>query len=442
MAVSALKTWAAGEVLFASDLNNEFLNIINNGEDLGWPATKAKDMDGNELVLDGDGDSSILADNDDRVDVKVGGVRLFRFDGTTASCVNGIDFIGAATGTPVQIKAVGTDSNIDVEVRSKGTGDVVLCDDSGNEVLVATDVATAVNEVTVQNAATGADPEVQATGDDTNINLNLVPKGTGQLEIAGVALPDLCRGLLHGLTASNGTDSEHDIDIALGIAVDAGFSRFLRLASAITKQIDANWAEGTNAGGFPSGLGLATGTWYHVFLIGKDGLTTIDAGFDTSLTATNLLSDATGYSTYRRIGSVLTDGSSNILGFLQVGDRFLWDDPTDDVDNQSMSTANDTDYALSVPLGVRVVAIFNVAVNAFSDGSHAYFRTPDTNDEAPSTTVAPLSNTRASDTYMDGVGHQLEIMTDTSSQIAGRGSDAVAIDIATLGWLDRRGRDS
>ena len=73
MAVNALKTWIAGEKLSASDLNAEFANILTNGEDLGWPATKAKDFDGQELILDSDADTSITADTDDQIDFRIGG---------------------------------------------------------------------------------------------------------------------------------------------------------------------------------------------------------------------------------------------------------------------------------------------------------------------------------------------------------------------------------
>lgn len=72
MAVSRIKNWIV-ETLTASDLNAEFNNILNNGEDLGWPATKAKDLNGKELILDADADTSITVDTDDRMDFKIGG---------------------------------------------------------------------------------------------------------------------------------------------------------------------------------------------------------------------------------------------------------------------------------------------------------------------------------------------------------------------------------
>lgn len=181
MAISRAKTWSAGEVLTASDLNSEFNNILNNGVDLWSPATKAGDMNGFELILDGDGDTSVTADTDDRIDFRLGGVDLFRLDGTTASCVNGIDFVATATGTRARLVATG-DTNIGISIRAKGTAGVVLEDGNGNEVLImGAGTASAVNEVTITNAATGVGPTIAASG-ETDVALNLSGKGTGAVQ--------------------------------------------------------------------------------------------------------------------------------------------------------------------------------------------------------------------------------------------------------------------
>lgn len=52
-------------------------------------------------------------------------------------------------------------------------------DENGNEYLKFATVASAVNELSVTNAAIGVGPTLSATGNDTNIPLNLSPKGTG-----------------------------------------------------------------------------------------------------------------------------------------------------------------------------------------------------------------------------------------------------------------------
>jgi hypothetical protein len=61
-----------------------------------------------------------------------------------------------------------------------------IADNNGNEQIKFSTTASAVNEVTVKNAATANNPQIQATGGDTNIGINLVPKGTGVVQASGV----------------------------------------------------------------------------------------------------------------------------------------------------------------------------------------------------------------------------------------------------------------
>lgn len=61
-------------------------------------------------------------------------------------------------------------------------------DTNGNELFAVTATASAVNEITVANAATGGKPTLSATGGDTNITLNLVAKGSGTVQAGGVDL--------------------------------------------------------------------------------------------------------------------------------------------------------------------------------------------------------------------------------------------------------------
>ena len=61
-----------------------------------------------------------------------------------------------------------------------------LNDANGNELLKVSATAAAVNELTLSNAAAGSAPSLTATGSDADIGINLVPKGTGVLQSAGV----------------------------------------------------------------------------------------------------------------------------------------------------------------------------------------------------------------------------------------------------------------
>lgn len=394
-AVSRLKTWASAETLTASDLNAEFNNVLNNGEDLGWPATKAKDMDGQSILMDGDQDTHITSDTDDRIDFSVGGFDGFRIDGTTASSVNGLDAATQSTGVAPELKSRGEsnigmelqdsngnemlvlgstasavnelsitnaatgnaaalaasgESNIGINVNDSNGNEILILgstasavnevnitnaatgnpasiagsgesnlgldlnDSNGNEVVSLASTASAVNEVTVTNQVTGTGPAISATGDDSNVDLNLVPKGTGQVQFGGLDLAAILEGRIGGLEITiNGTDADHDIDVAAGGAAADDQSAILVLSSSITKQIDASWAVGTDAGCL-DGTESVTGTpdastWYHIFEIRRS-----DTGVTDVLCSENASSPTlpTNYDSQRRIGSLLTDGSANI----------------------------------------------------------------------------------------------------------------------------------
>lgn len=54
-----------------------------------------------------------------------------------------------------------------------------IADANGNEQIIFTTTAAAVNEVTYNNAATGANPKFSATGGDSNVGIDFQAKGTG-----------------------------------------------------------------------------------------------------------------------------------------------------------------------------------------------------------------------------------------------------------------------
>jgi hypothetical protein len=56
-------------------------------------------------------------------------------------------------------------------------------DANGNEQVIFTATASAINELTITNAAAGNAPSIATTGGDTNIGLTIAPKGTGDVNI-------------------------------------------------------------------------------------------------------------------------------------------------------------------------------------------------------------------------------------------------------------------
>lgn len=102
-----------------------------------------------------------------------------------ASAVNELTLANAATTGQPAIAATGTDTNVGIDILVKGVETVNV-----NNALKATNVASDVNEVTVTSAVTTAAPKISASGTDTNVNLNLEGKGTGVVTVNGIAVFD------------------------------------------------------------------------------------------------------------------------------------------------------------------------------------------------------------------------------------------------------------
>lgn len=250
----------------------------------------------------------------------------------------------------------------------------------------------------------------------------------------GTSIP---RGHLAGAALSTAGGSA-TMTVAAGQATDSTNAVVMSLASATGKTTSA-WAVGTAAGGLDTGA-IATGTWYHFYLIMRPDTGVVDVLFSTSASAPTMPAN---YSYKRRIGAGLTDGASQWTLFVQFGDTFNWASPPLDINANNPGT-NAVNRALSLPLGVNVKAMMNVGllINAASVG--AYISPPDTTDLAASLTAAPLSTMSETVASANGTKYA-EVYTDTSRQVRSRitASDASTnLRIATLGWIDRRGRDS
>jgi hypothetical protein len=72
---------------------------------------------------------------------------------------------------------------VDVNANFSASSFPQINDSNGNEEIIFTTTASAVNELTIANAATGNAPSIATTGGDTNISLTIAPKGTGDVNI-------------------------------------------------------------------------------------------------------------------------------------------------------------------------------------------------------------------------------------------------------------------
>jgi len=320
----------------------------------------------------------------------------------------------------------------------------------GTNVVYASDTLYYVSIATpntANNPSGGASPtywqplpefmDVYATTAQTNAGTS----STVAVTPAGVTITK--RGLIDGLTMTNAADADHDITVAAGVATDSTNVITLVRSSALTKQIDATWASGNNAGGLAATLTVANTTWYHVFVVTVAG--SVDVMFDTSITcATGVANNAV--TSFRRIGSVLTNGSANIIAFKQQGDYFYWDVPV-----QNASTNNPGTSAVSVttttPLGVSCLAMLSFAT-FFTGGSIGAAVLAILITDSTQTDTVPTATVNTLRVFMNGLDSfwqttSIDHFTNTSSQIRYRlsASDAgVSVEISTQGWMDLRGK--
>ena len=90
----------------------------------------------------------------------------------------------AAVDTTSFITVSGTQTLTNKTLTAPKIGTSIL-DTNGNELALLTATGSAVNEFTVANAATGNGPTLSATGGDSNIDLDLLAKGTGHVTVKG-----------------------------------------------------------------------------------------------------------------------------------------------------------------------------------------------------------------------------------------------------------------
>jgi len=256
------------------------------------------------------------------------------------------------------------------------------------------------------------------------------------------------RDYIAGLTLSNdGTSPNTVIDISAGQATDSTNVKLMTLA-AFTKTTAA-FATGTGNGGLDTGT-VAASTWYHMFVISNAAGTTFDALISKSATAPTMPS---GFALFRRIGSILTNSSSQILAFVQDGQTFYWGTQVLDLSSGGNGTTTArTLITLSVPPGVKVRPLCRLTMpfgSAGSGGLGMIVTSPDEADVAPTvstTSSPPLSDmgevSQSGNTaYLFGMNLQGTHYTNTSAQIGVRVaviSDG-NINIDTRGWIDDRG---
>jgi hypothetical protein len=135
-----------------------------------------RDINGDELILDADGDTSITADTDDQIDIKVAGADDLRItanainvlSGTTLTIDSGATITNSGTangfGTDPDGAQVFNESSADVDFRVEGNGEANLFYIDGGEDKIYSGIAAKSVH------AAGYEPHIQIEGTGDNKN--------------------------------------------------------------------------------------------------------------------------------------------------------------------------------------------------------------------------------------------------------------------------------
>ena len=261
---------------------------------------------------------------------------------------------GVATNTGVievplgdanEVTLTGTQTLTNKTLTSPAIG-TKIADTNGNELLLLTATGSAVNEFTLANASTGNGPILSATG-ETNVDINLNPKGTGVLKsataavkIAGLETMWVPAAAMYGAT-TNPADAQQVETTAVRpdmkvLDFDNDTNEFAQFSVAFPK----SWNEGTvtyqvywtpsntNTGNCLFQLqGVAVGDGDTIDVAYGTGITVTDAGIGTvedqqispvSSAVTIAGSPAVGEQTYFQLLRNASSGSDTFTGDARV----------------------------------------------------------------------------------------------------------------------------
>jgi len=176
----------------------------------GDDITMGTNTAGNILVADGTNFNSIAATslseistiaNDDvfiAVDTSGGGLKKVARSAIVAGLAT-----SAAISNIVEDTSPQLGGNLDTNSQNILIDDAhFIGDENGNEQIIFQTTSSAVNQFDITNAATGSGPKLEATGGDSNIDLEIEAKGTGHVTIRGNTNPGTiqfnCESNSHG----------------------------------------------------------------------------------------------------------------------------------------------------------------------------------------------------------------------------------------------------
>jgi hypothetical protein len=245
------------------------------------------------------------------------------------------------------------------------------------------------------------------------------------------------RSHLAGLTLST-PGASASFTVQPGVAADSTNIAMMTLPAAITKTMGA-WVVGSGNGALDTGTIAAN--YHDVYLIRRPDTGVVDVLLTIMGNAPTLPAN---YTQFRRIGSLNNGLNVNQwLKFTQTGDEFLWDAPIQDLNAQAVGTTGFFATAIAPPnceailyaVMVSNTAITLATIHSLVANAALIVNNPVIGNYQFCTPIANVPATATNLRVRLNASRQYRIVSNASAATC-------QFSIATLGYIDRRGRDA
>lgn len=262
--------------------------------------------------------------------------------------------------------------------------------------------------------------------------------GTSWIQVSPSINANVLLNYHSGFQLSNDATSPNSvIDFTPGQWADNTQSSYITQSTIWTKSV-GTWAAGTGNGMLDTGT-IAASKWYHIFAISMAN--GVNGDFLMSLSNSSPTMPA-GYILKRRIGSIKTDASSNIVAFQVFGLDYRWSSYVVEYSASNPGVTEQTQTLTAVPLGIVCRSLINFIIHNSepSMGAMIYFHELGLADIAPGASgIMDVGICQNSSGITQWVADRRSIYTNTSAQINWRmnvSTSNVNLQINTLGWYD------
>ena len=447
-------------ITFASaPTDGHAMYVINDRTSFTSIAPLPQDLNGSELILDADADTSITASTDDQIDFKIAGADDFTFTANAFNVLTGshATFADSAnakfgTGSDMLIYHDGTNSYITnavgaLKIATETSGIAVTIGHSTSEVTIA-DNATVAGNLTVTGTLTQTGTQTFDGGidvDDFNINGTTIALSSGDMTV------DVAGDIT--LDADGGDIFFKDGGTTFGSAVNT--SGNLIIKSGTTTALTFSGANVTAAGTITGNLtGNASGTAATVTGAAQTNITSL--GTLTALTVDDVAIDGkvmtmTGSSGDTFVTTVAANGATSLVttdAAAAAAHLQITADGTVDIDSAGVLTLDSgaainiepasgsailLDGTISIDAGV-VTGATSITSTAFVGGL--------TGNVTGNASGTALTVTQAAQTAITSVGTLTALTVDDVAvngkviTMTGSSSDTATLTAGTNGTLD------